>query len=228
VIPAPDGEAELTIHPLADTGLLFQLGAQTSTALTRRIAALTAALDAAALPGLIDLVPSYTTLMLTLDPALADPAAIAMTVRHFWLKAAATQPAPGRQVTIPVIYGGERGPDLGDVAAHTGLSSEEVIARHAGAPYTVVCLGFAPGFAFLTGLPPELETPRLAKPRTHVPAGSVGIGGVQTGIYPLTTPGGWRLIGYTPSILFDPDRAEPFLLQPGDEVRFEPSGAPAE
>ncbi len=225
--PASDGEAELTIHPLADTGLLLQLGEETSVALTRRIAALTAALDGAVLPGLIDLVPSYTTLMLTLDPALADAAAIAATARRVWAEEASTDPAPGRQVIIPIIYGGARGPDLADVAAHTGFTPGEVIARHSGASYTVVCLGFSPGFAFLIGLPPELETPRLANPRTHVPAGSVGIGGVQTGIYPVPTPGGWRLIGYTPEILFDPDRAEPFLLQPGDEVRFEPSDAPA-
>jgi KipI family sensor histidine kinase inhibitor len=121
-----------------------------------------------------------------------------------------------------VAYGGEYGPDLDDVARHTGLTPGEVVARHASAQYIVACMGFAPGWAYLLGLPPELEIPRLPNPRTRVPAGSVGIGGAQTGIYPLETPGGWRLIGRTPLRMFDPGRAEPSLLRPGDRVLFQP------
>ena len=137
-------------------------------------------------------------------------------------EAAAGEPAPPRTMTVRVAYGGEHGPDLPGVAAHTGLEPAEVVARHAAASYRVACMGFAPGFAFLVGLPSELATPRRATPRTSVPAGSVGIGGAQTGIYPSETPGGWHLIGRTPVRLFDLARPEPFFLRPGDHVRFRP------
>ncbi|HLO67907.1 MAG TPA: 5-oxoprolinase subunit PxpB, partial [Holophaga sp.] len=117
-------------------------------------------------------------------------------------------------------YGGEDGPDLEAVARHCGLAPEEVARRHAGATYRVHFLGFAPGFPYLGGLDPALAAPRLDAPRTRVPAGSVGIAGAQTGIYPLESPGGWRLIGRTPLVLFDPRRPEPCLLRPGDLLRF--------
>lgn len=128
----------------------------------------------------------------------------------------------GRFVEIPVCYDGEFGPDLADVARHTGLSVEEVIARHSAVEYRVHCLGFAPGFPYLGGLPPELATPRRATPRQGVPAGSVAIGGAQTGIYPQSSPGGWNVIGRTPLRLFDADREPPALLKAGDRVRFRP------
>jgi KipI family sensor histidine kinase inhibitor len=126
----------------------------------------------------------------------------------------------GRLVEIPVAYGGEHGPDLADVAAHTGLTPAEVVRRHSAGEYIVYLLGFLPGFAFMGGLPPELATPRRAEPRTAVPARSVGIGGEQTGIYPLVSPGGWQLIGRTSLELFDPTAESPTLLRPGDRVRF--------
>jgi biotin-dependent carboxylase-like uncharacterized protein len=125
-------------------------------------------------------------------------------------------------VVIPVTYGGDAGPDLLDVARRAGLSPAEVIQRHAGARYQVGAIGFSPGFAFLIGLPPELATPRRSSPRTAVPAGSVGIGGAQTGIYAQSTPGGWSLIGRTTLTMFDPEREPPSLLRAGDAVRFEP------
>ena len=112
------------------------------------------------------------------------------------------------------------GPDLADVAAHCGLSTEEVVRRHTGADYVVYFIGFQPGFAYLGGLDEALHTPRRAEPRVAVPAGSVGIGGAQTGIYPLATPGGWQLIGRTALPLFDPQAEPPTLLAPGDRVRF--------
>jgi len=125
-------------------------------------------------------------------------------------------------IEIPVRYGGEFGPDIADVAAHTQLDIDEVVARHAAATYSVAMLGFMPGFPYLRGLPPELVTPRRATPRTQVPAGSVAIGGAQTGIYPRELPGGWQLIGRTPLNLFDATRDEPALLHPGQRVRFVP------
>ena len=117
-------------------------------------------------------------------------------------------------------YGGEDGPDLADVAAHCGLSADEVVQRHTQAEYVVYFIGFQPGFAYLGGLDDALHTPRRAEPRVAVPAGSVGIGGAQTGIYPLATPGGWQLIGRTALRLFDPQAEPPTLLAPGDRVRF--------
>ncbi len=124
------------------------------------------------------------------------------------------------RIEIPVCYGGEFGPDLDAVAAHTALDAGDVIARHLQAEYRVAMLGFMPGFPYLLGLDPALHAPRRASPRTRVPAGSVAIGGAQTGIYPRELPGGWQLIGRTPLRLFDPARAQPALLRPGQRVRF--------
>jgi KipI family sensor histidine kinase inhibitor len=216
-----DGDG-LTVRPLAESGLLVELAGGIEPAIVARVMALTAAIDAAALPGVLDVVPSYRTILLAFDPTVVDGAAIAAEVRRLAVPAAEVKTPPARTVTIPVAYGGVHGPDLADVVAHTGLEPGEVVARHAAATYLVACMGFAPGFAYLVGLPPELATPRRTTPRTRVPTGSVGIGGVQTGIYPMETPGGWHLIGRTPVRLFDRDRSEPFLLRPGDEVRFDP------
>jgi inhibitor of KinA len=132
--------------------------------------------------------------------------------------------APSRLVTLPVCYGGDFGPDIAHVAEHAGLSAQGVIDLHSGTTYLVRMMGFAPGFAYLSGLPGQLATPRLATPRPKVPAGSVGIGGSQTGVYPIQTPGGWHIIGHTPMKLYDPAAASPFLLSPGDSVRFVPVG----
>lgn len=221
------GEA-ITFWPLAEAGLLVRLGEAISAPLSRRIAALTDALETARLPGIVDLVPSYTTLTILLDPAMADVPVIEDAVRQCWANAAMTDgPAMGRRIEIPVVYGGEFGPDLDEVARHTGLPADEVIRRHSEATYLVGALGFAPGFAYLIGLPAELATPRRATPRREVPPGSVGIGGGQTGVYSLPTPGGWQLVGRTEATLFDPRLIEeasdsPFPLRMGDEVRFVP------
>ncbi|MEC5320053.1 5-oxoprolinase subunit PxpB [Brenneria populi subsp. brevivirga] len=130
-----------------------------------------------------------------------------------------------RAIDIPVTYGGEAGPDLAWVASHCGMSEKQVVAAHASASYTVYFLGFQPGFAYLGGLDEKLHAPRRAEPRLQVAAGSVGIGGAQTGIYPLSTPGGWQLIGRTALRLFDPLSTPPTLLRPGDNIRFLPQKA---
>jgi len=214
--------SNLTIRPLAESGLLVEMGDAIDAPTVGRVAALTALLDEAALPGVLDIVPSYTTLLMDFDPERTDQAIVSAEVERLCRELTKHDPPPSRAVTIPVAYGGDLGPDLPGVATHTGFSPDEVIARHAGGEYLVAFMGFAPGFAFLSGLPPDLATPRIAPPRTRVPIGSVGIGGGQTGIYPLVTPGGWRLIGRTPLRLFALEREEPFLLAPGDAVRFEP------
>jgi KipI family sensor histidine kinase inhibitor len=213
---------DLRVQELADHGLLYTFGERIERSLSRRIAALTESLAAERPSGVVDLVPSYTTLLVIVDPALADAEVISDRVRALWLggQSAGDAGEPPREVTIPVHYGGEEGPDLLDVARHTGLTPTEVIARHAGGRYEVGAIGFAPGFAFLLGLDESLATPRRTSPRTRVPAGSVAIGGGQTGMYSLATPGGWNLIGRTTEVLFDPERDPPSLLQVGDAVRF--------
>ena len=142
-------------------------------------------------------------------------------LQRWWEESDALEPE-SREISIPVIYGGEAGPDLGDVARHSGLSEKQVVELHSSVEYMVWFLGFQPWFPYFGGLPEQLAMPRRAEPRVLVPAGSVGIGGSQTGIYPLATPGGWQLLGRTPLALFDPNREEPVLLRSGDRVRFVP------
>lgn len=173
----------------------------------------------------IDIVPGMNNLTVLPDPARQDIGELPAQLMALWQQAA-DMALPQRQVEIPVHYGGEYGPDLAAVAAHCGLSEQQVIHRHSAAQYTVFFLGFQPGFAYLGGLPAALATPRRAEPRLRVPAGSVGIGGEQTGIYPASSPGGWQLIGRTALQLFDPQREPPSLLLPGDSVRFIPQEAP--
>ena len=213
---------ELNIRPLAESGLLVEFPNVIDPAVVRRVMALTAALEAAQPPGLHDIVPSYRTIQLVFDPVETDGDTLAGVVRQLATGSSPHTTDAGREVTIPVAYGGAQGPDLADVAAHTGLAPDEVCERHAVASYRVACMGFAPGFGFLVGLPPELATPRRASPRTRVPTGSVAIGGAQTGVYPSELPGGWNIIGRTPVTLFDVARPEPFLIKPGDSVRFAP------
>ncbi len=171
----------------------------------------------------LDCVPGMGNLTWVFDPERLDSSEATGRLLRLW-QAVQDRPAPapddGRLVEVPVHYGGDAGPDLASVAAHHGLSPRELVRRHSEAAYRVFFLGFLPGFAYLDGLPPALHTPRRATPRTAVPAGSVGIGGAQTGIYPCASPGGWQLIGRTALPLFDAGATPPTLLQPGDRLRF--------
>lgn len=216
----------ISIEPLGETVLLLRFGERIDAALNARVHAAAATLRAAALPGVTDLVPAYATLALHYRPAIWS-AAGGPAWRHLADAVMAVFAAPpdraapvAATIEIPVCYGGEYGPDLDAVGRHCGLGAQAVIARHSGADYRVAMLGFAPGFPYLLGLDPALQTPRRAQPRLRVPAGSVAIGGAQTGIYPAELPGGWHLIGRTPLALFDPARDPPCLLAPGDRVRF--------
>jgi inhibitor of KinA len=205
-----------------DSALVVEFGDEISQEVNRKVHALADALGKNALSGLGELVPTYRSLLLHYDPRRLSCDEVVAFVSEV-LQECEEQPSPkARVVEIPVVYGGEFGPDIEFVAEHNGLSIEEVIRLHAGAAYTVYMLGFTPGFAYLGGMPEAIATPRLETPRTLVPAGSVGIAGAQTGIYPIATPGGWRLIGRTPLELFDPEGDPPTLLQAGDEVRFVP------
>lgn len=168
-------------------------------------------------------VPGWNNLTLFVDPAQASGDAVLARLRAAWDASAdrsVAREAPARTLEIPVEYGGEAGPDLAEVAASCGLSEREVAALHAAGEYEVYFLGFQPGFAYLGGLDRRLHVPRRARPRSAVPAGSVGIGGSHTGVYPRSSPGGWRIVGRTALTLFDPSGRPPALLAPGDRVRF--------
>jgi KipI family sensor histidine kinase inhibitor len=205
------------LHLLGDAALLCELPAPATLVQQQRIWALAA--QAREWPGVGEVLPGMNNLTLTFDPTAIALDALMAQVLAAWPKLSA-KAVEGRLVEVPVAYGGEHGPDLGDVAAHTGLTPAEVVRRHSAGEYVVYLLGFLPGFAFMGGLAPELATPRRAEPRTAVPARSVGIGGEQTGIYPLVSPGGWQLIGRTSLEMFDPAAESPTLLRPGDRVRF--------
>jgi len=172
-------------------------------------------------PSVREVVPGMNNITVV----LRDPHTLALDgiehIQRWWEESEAMVPE-SRRIEIPVIYGGEYGPDLSVVAEHCGLSPQQVVEQHSCVDYIVYFLGFQPGFAYLGGLAPILETPRRAEPRLMVPAGTVGIGGSQTGIYPLATPGGWQLIGRTSLRMFNPAAEMPTLLVPGDSVRFVP------
>jgi inhibitor of KinA len=221
MLPAP------RFFPMGDQALIVEFGDRIDSALSAEIAAVAQRLRESHPIGVLDVVPAYTTLALHYDPAAVGAGtppyeALVETIES-WLKTqTAATPAAGRLIEIPVCYGRAFGEDLEALARSHNLSVEEVIAIHSGATYHVHMLGFVPGFAYLGGLDSRLATPRRDTPRPHVPAGSVGIGGAQTGVYPLETPGGWQIIGRTPLQLFNPDAMPPSLLNAGDAVRFVP------
>lgn len=183
------------------------------------------AVDAARLAGVRDVVPTYRSVAVYFDPLRTDYTTLCDLLSTRAREGSAAIPEGLRTgarppVRIPVRYGGEEGPDLADVAVFAKLPEAEVIARHTGRVYRVFMMGFLPGFPYLGTVDPAIAAPRRATPRLKVPAGSVGIAGPQTGIYPAESPGGWQLIGRTPVKLFDLARADAFLLQPGDAVEF--------
>jgi len=171
--------------------------------------------------GVLEVIPGMNNITLILrDPQQSALDAIERLQR--WWEESEAQLPESRLVEIPVIYGGEHGPDLVVVAEHAALTAGQVVELHSSSDYVVFFVGFQPGFPYLGGLDPRLHIPRRAEPRVAVPAGSVGIGGSQTGVYPLASPGGWQLIGQTRIALFDPLQQPPTLLRPGDRVRFVP------
>jgi inhibitor of KinA len=207
-------------HPLTDSACLIRLGDRIDPAVNRRVHALAALIETASLSGVIETVPAYAALLVHFDPLVTDYASVADWVSGLADRVMTNVPRTSRRIEVPVCYGGESGPDLGLVAASTGLSPAEVFRIHAGAEYTVYMMGFTPGFPYMGRLDPRLVVPRLETPRTLVKAGTVAIAGEQTGIYPLDSPGGWHLIGRTPLHLFDPASETPFLFAPGDLVTF--------
>ncbi len=209
-----------TLLPLGDSSILIQLGDEIDIAMNRRVHALDARLRRRLLQGIIETVPAYATLLVHYDPLILTYAQVADWVgEQVALVEEAVERNP-HHVEVPVRYGGENGPDLAFVASYHRSTPAEIVQLHTGQDYTVFMMGFTPGFAYMGKLADALATPRLENPRTHVPAGSVGIAGAQTGIYPIASPGGWQIIGRTSLSLFDLAREEPFLFAPGDSVRF--------
>lgn len=202
----------MTVRPASDRSLLVTFGDEISLDHWRAVMRLTHALEG--VRGILNLHPAYASVLIDFDPRLRTHDDIEALVHA--APAVSDEPAP-RTVEIPAIFDG---PDLQDVARHTGLSTERVVEKFTAADYLVYFVGFSTCFPYLGGLPPELATPRLHEPRKHVPAGSIAIGGAQAGVYPLPSPGGWRLIGRTTLRLFDPESAPPGLLRMGDRVRF--------
>jgi inhibitor of KinA len=205
---------------VSDHALLASFGDGPSPEVLGRVLGATLALSRAEIPGRRNVHPAYTSVLVVCDPSAVEPAAFEHAVREALGAVAETDQPEPRLVEIPVCYEPDHAPDLADVARRAGLSEDAAASLHASGEYVVCFLGFSPGFPYLAGLPRALATPRLARPRTRVPAGSVAIAGVQAGIYPFATPGGWRLVGRTPLTMFRAERTPPSLLAPGDRVRF--------
>jgi inhibitor of KinA len=212
----------MRIEPLGDSALLVRVveefEAEESLDAVLRA---TRQLELARIRGVIDLAPAYTTIGVFFDPAQTETldefrARIERALENDLDSGSRT----GATIEVPVCYEDEFAPDLEEIGRHVGLPPNEIVRRHAEASYRVSCVGFTPGFPYLSGLPPELATPRRASPRKEIPAGAVAIGGTQTGIYPRKSPGGWNIIGRTPLRLFDVERKPPALFHAGDRVRF--------
>ena len=210
----------MRFKPAGDSALVIIFGDRIDEKINKKVHAVANAIEKASPDWLVEVVPTYTSVYVYYDPLKLSYRNILDAIKPFLL----VEPKEERPriVEIPTAYGGEFGPDIEFVAKHNGLTVEEVIEIHSKPLYRVYMLGFTPGFAYLGGMDERIATPRLEKPRLKVPAGSVGIAGKQTGIYPIESPGGWRLIGRTPLRLFTPEKDPPTLLQPGDYVRFVP------
>ena len=206
-----------------DSALSIELSDEIDEDVNAHVIALAADLTERPVDAIMEMVPTYRSLLVLYDPSILRAQALRPQLEAR-LRAAVPGSRPARRFVVPVVYGGEAGLDLAALADMKDLSVDELVAIHAAAEYRVYMIGFAPGFAYLGGLPEILHTPRLATPRQRIEAGSIGIGGRQASINSVPGPSGWRYIGRTPLRLFDPARSEPFLLGAGDRVRFRPIG----
>lgn len=223
---------EIQMKALGESAITVQFGAEISPSINKKVKALASKLQHESFSGFIECTPAFASVTVFYDPfivkqAYGEKAKTSFQIVHAILERmlevlVEEEESKPRIVEIPVCYGNDFGPDLDFVAAHNNLSVDEVIHLHASAEYPVYMIGFAPGFPYLGGLSEKIHAPRRPSPRTSIPAGSVGIAGSQTGVYPISTPGGWQLIGRTPMALFRPDRDQPSVLSAGDIVKFIP------
>jgi KipI family sensor histidine kinase inhibitor len=215
----------MDIYPAGDCALCVEFGQEISPAINNKVQALARSLRKKPLAGVTDLVPASGSILVCFDPLRISSRRLTGELRRRIKKCRDVDFNGGDTIRIPVCYEAAFAPDMENVSAHTGLAASEIIARHTKPVYRIYMLGFLPGFPYLGGLDSALETPRLTTPRTKIPAGAVGIGGAQTGIYPLESPGGWQLIGRTPVQVYDPRRKDPFLYRAGDNIVFYPVSA---
>ena len=211
----------MRVLPLGDRGLLIEVGGALLPEINAQARALAVRLGD--LPGVEEAVPALRSVLVVFDPLTADPGLIAETAERVLPTLPPHNWGTGRLIEVPVVYGGEAGPDLEEVASLRGLSAEQAIRAHSEVEYTVYMLGFTPGYPYLGILPEELRVSRLPSPRLRVPEGSIAVADAMTGIYPLASPGGWRIIGRTPLAIYEPLDADPVVLRPGDRVRFTPA-----
>lgn len=205
-----------------DTSLSVEFGDVINEAINHDIRAYKIALEKAGIPGIVETVPTYRSLMVHYDPSVIPYAQIRMKLEQLLDEMGEIEIPPSPVLEIPVLYGGEMGPDLPFVAENAGMSEEEVVKIHSSAEYLIYMLGFTPGFTYLGGMSEKIAAPRLKAPRVKIPAGSVGIAGTQTGVYPIDSPGGWQLIGRTPVKMYDPERETPILPEAGQYIQFFP------
>lgn len=208
-------------RPAGDRGLLVEYGREIAPEINLRVRTMLRALDQAPLAGVIEVVPTYRSLLIIYDPLTTLPAKIETGLRELEARLSEMSLEEPETTVIPVCYGDDLGPDMESVTDLTGLSAEEVVRLHCAREYMIYMIGFSPGFPFLGGLDEKLTVPRLETPRTLVPAGTVAVANNQTGIYPIASPGGWRLLGRTPITLFNPAAKNPFRLKAGDAIRFQ-------
>ncbi|CAM3507036.1 MULTISPECIES: 5-oxoprolinase subunit PxpB [Brevibacillus] len=231
---------EATFQPLGDQAVVVQFGTTMSLEAYQQVRQVASMLDRQPIPGMVEYIPAYTTITIFYNPQVVydwyqsqgtkereqDADSLYQIccnlIREQLNHAEHQSERADRTIEIPVCYGGELGPDLGDVAELNQLTEQEVIDIHAGGDYLIYMIGFAPGFPYIGGMSERIAAPRRKSPRLSIPSGSVGIAGKQTGIYPMETPGGWQIIGRTPLRLFRPEDDPPSLLQAGDRVRFYP------
>ena len=208
--------------PAGDLAVSVELGEEISREVNARVLALDYLIQQKGLPGVVETVPAFCSLLVYYDPLMVGFQELTTALRTLVPQARPSVLPPARTVEMPCCYGGELGFELDAVAAKLGLSPEEVVRLHAGADYHVYFVGFTPGLPYMTGMPDRLTIPRLETPRTRTPLGSVGIGGMQCCIYPVESPGGFWVLGRTPLRLYDRTAADPILLRAGDHVRFRP------
>tara|TARA_Y100000590_G_scaffold460709_1_gene620672 strand:- start:62704 stop:63468 length:765 start_codon:yes stop_codon:yes gene_type:complete len=211
-----------TLKYAGDQGLLVEFGDKIDVKLNDEVRNLTFQMEQSKEDWIIDLVPSYKSLLVIFNPTLSTRKHVENYILELAADLEKTSESTNRVIKIPTLYGADFGMDLEFVASNSNLTTKEVISLHSKPKYRVFMIGFAPGFPYLGGLNKKLATPRLKSPRLKIPAGSVGIADNQTGIYPNDSPGGWQLIGRTPLNLFDPSREKPSLLIAGDYIKFEP------
>jgi KipI family sensor histidine kinase inhibitor len=212
----------MKILPAGDRALVADFGNVISEDVNRKVNVLKKSLLAAKVAGVREMIPTYRSLLVEYNPSVISMQDLSRRIEAASLEGAGVEAEKKRVLEIPCCYGGQYGEDLAGLAELTGLSEKEIIDIHAGTEYRVYMLGFLPGFVYLGGMDERIAAPRLKSPRVSIPAGSVGIGGSQTGVYPMASPGGWRLIGMTPVDFYDPKREKPVLCEAGDYIRFVP------